>query len=436
VRKAIAQTAEAVYTSLQPEEQRIARNLFLRLTELGEGVQDSRRRATLTELTPAPELAATTEIVLRHLTDARLITITQDSVEVAHEALIREWPTLREWLAEDREQLRLHRHLTASASEWQRRGHERGELYTGARLAQALEWLTDHAVVLSPLEREFLHESQAQLKRAQRSRQLRWAGAALVAVLGVIVFTLAVTGVLNPYIYRPVDMDDYWVTIPAGSFQMGSDMGEDNAKPMHTVTLDEFEIGRYEVTNRQYEQCVKAGACNPSDEARFNAKANPLEPVVAISWFDAETYCEWLGARLPTEAQWEKAARGGLNGKLYPWGDDKPSCQAGDALRANFRTDGCGFYLTNVGTYAPNGYGLYDMAGNVWEWTSDYYDANYYKSFLRETTNPFGPFDGTTRVIRGGGWTSSANFIQAHVRSDQNPDIRNDYVGFRCAKNK
>lgn len=83
-----------------------------------------------------------------------------------------------------------------------------------------------------------------------------------------------------------------------------------------------------------------------------------------------------------------------------------------------------------------NGYGLYDMTGNVWEWVSDYYAPEYYKSFLRETTNPFGPSDGTTRVIRGGGWTSGAGLIQVHVRSDQNPDIRNDYVGFRCARNK
>jgi len=436
VRKAIAQTAETVLAGLQPEELRMARNIFLRLTELGEGVQDSRRRASLKELTPTAEMAAVTETVLQRLTEARLITKTQDSVEVAHEALIREWPTLRDWLAEDREQLRLHRHLTASATEWERRGRERSELYAGTRLAQALEWLTDRTVVLSPLEQEYLQESQKQLKRVQRSRQLRWVGAALVAALGLMVFTLAVTGALNPYVFRPVDMDNYWVSLPAGSFQMGSYVREDNAKPVHTVTLDAFEIGRYEVTNRQYVQCVKAGVCNPSDEKRFNQTADPLEPVVAVSWFDANTYCSWLGARLPTEAQWEKAARGGMDGKLYPWGDGDPSCQSGVENGSNFQTDGCGFYLTLVGTYGANGYGLFDMAGNVWEWTSDYYDAAYYRSLLRETINPYGPIDGTTRVIRGGGWTSSAASIQVHTRADQNPDLRNDYVGFRCARNK
>jgi len=298
-----------------------------------------------------------------------------------------------------------------------------------------LEWFSDDSVVFSPLEQEFLYASRTLLKRAQRAAQLRWAGLTMTAGLILLIVTLAVTGQLNPYIYRPVDMQDYWVTIPAGEFQMGSETGEADEKPVRTVMLDSFEIGRYEVTNRQYAQCVKAGVCNPSDEQRFyRAQADPLEPVVAISWFDANTFCTWLGARLPTEAQWEKAARGGLTGKLYAWGDEEPTCNAGDSTGANFRMDRCGDYLEPVGTYAANGYGLYDMGGNVWEWVADYYDPAYYGSFLRETTNPLGPLDGTMRVIRGGSWTSSATFIQVHVRSDQNPDIRSDYVGFRCAK--
>jgi formylglycine-generating enzyme required for sulfatase activity len=418
---------------MQPDEQRIARNIFLRLTELGEGVQDSRRRASLEELTPIPSQLDATKSVLKTLTDARLITTTSDSVEVAHEALIREWQTLRGWLDENREQLRLHRHLTASAIEWERRRRERTELYSGTRLAQAVEWLSNQAVVLSPLEQEFLQESRNQLKWTQRARQLRWAGLAFAAALMLTIVTLAVTGALNPYIYRPVDMEDYWVTIPAGTFQMGSDGGDENARPAHSVMLDEYKIGRYEVTNRQYAQCVKAGVCNPSHEGRFKAKADPLEPVVAISWFDANTYCAWLGARLPTEAQWEKAARGGLVGKTYPWGDESPTCQDGASF-ANFQADGCGFYLTAVGDYAPNGYGLYDMAGNVKEWTADFYDPDYYEAVFREATNPFGPPNGTTMVIRGGSWNSSKLSLSVFVRQDQNPDIRNDYVGFRCAK--
>ncbi len=154
VKKAIARTAESVYNRFSLKEQTIARGIFLRLTKLGEGVQDTRRRVKM------DELAETTnhdlvEKVLKTLTDARLVTAEEDNVEMAHEALIREWGTLRKWLDEDRESLRLHRHLTESAAEWQRRGREPSELYRGTRLKQIHEWMKGHSDSLSPLEREF-----------------------------------------------------------------------------------------------------------------------------------------------------------------------------------------------------------------------------------------------------------------------------------------
>jgi hypothetical protein len=141
VRGAIAETAEAVFKDQLDQEQRaIARQIFLRLTELGEGTQDTRRRAALIELVPNPQLRPSVESVLKTLADARLITTSEDVAEVAHEALIREWPTLREWLADDREGLRLHRHLTEAAQEWERLDRDRDLLYRGVRLAQAAEW--------------------------------------------------------------------------------------------------------------------------------------------------------------------------------------------------------------------------------------------------------------------------------------------------------
>ncbi|MDY6878333.1 MAG: BTAD domain-containing putative transcriptional regulator [Chloroflexota bacterium] len=178
VRGAIAQTAERVSQALEREQQAIARNIFLRLTELGEGTQETRRRVKLAELLPRPEDAPAVEAVLQTLADARLITTTEDAVEVAHEALIREWPTLRGWLEEDREGLRIYRHLTEAAQEWERLGHDPGELYRGARLATASEWAAEHADELNPLEREFLEASQELARRreaereAQRQREL------------------------------------------------------------------------------------------------------------------------------------------------------------------------------------------------------------------------------------------------------------------------
>ena len=171
VRGAIAQTADQVLQGLEPEQQAIARNIFLRLTELGEGTQETRRRAKLAELVPRPEDVPAVETVLQTLADTRLITTGEDTVEVAHEALIREWPTLRGWLEEDREGLRIHRHLTEAAQEWERIDRDPGELYRGARLATASEWAAEHADELNPLEREFLETSQELARRREAERE-------------------------------------------------------------------------------------------------------------------------------------------------------------------------------------------------------------------------------------------------------------------------
>jgi WD40 repeat protein/class 3 adenylate cyclase len=181
---AIAQTADTLYGNLDGDEQALARGIFLRLTELGEeGSQDTRRRAAPAELVRSEEEATRVEALLRTLADARLVTTGEDSVEVAHEALIREWPTLRGWLEEDREGLRIHRHLTEAAQEWQELGREPGELYRGARLAAADEWAQEQQEALNPLERDFLAASREMAEReaaereAQRQRELEAARA-------------------------------------------------------------------------------------------------------------------------------------------------------------------------------------------------------------------------------------------------------------------
>lgn len=175
VRGAIAETAEAVVADrFTPEQQVIARRIFLRLTELGDEATtgDTRRRATFRELLLRPEEAGETQAVLKALTDARLIITHQDSVEVAHEALIREWPTLRGWLEDNREGLKLHRHLTEAAQDWQAANREPDGLYRGARLAQASEWAEAHTEEMNALEREFLHASQALMEQEAAEREV------------------------------------------------------------------------------------------------------------------------------------------------------------------------------------------------------------------------------------------------------------------------
>ena len=180
IHRAIAQTADSVYTDLPPEKRQLARGIFLRLTELGEGTQDTRRRASLSELFPTPKSAALVESVLNTLVEARLVTAGEGTVEVAHEALIREWPALRQWLDEDRESLRLHRHITEAAQAWQAMGRDPGELYRGGRLAQAVEWANQPGNIdaLNAQERDFLTASKEMEERevtereAQRQREL------------------------------------------------------------------------------------------------------------------------------------------------------------------------------------------------------------------------------------------------------------------------
>ncbi|KPK92041.1 MAG: hypothetical protein AMJ88_11885, partial [Anaerolineae bacterium SM23_ 63] len=196
VRRAIARSAEQVYHQELSEEQRgIARNVFLRLTELGEGTEDTRRRVTRTELIPDLGQNGRTEGVLATLAEARLITLSEEHVEVAHEALIREWPRLREWLDEDREGLRIHRHLTEAAQAWEALGRDPGELYRGSRLAQVSEWAEKQKEELNPLERSFLDASKDESDRREKEREARRrrtiAGLAAGMVIALVLALLA-----------------------------------------------------------------------------------------------------------------------------------------------------------------------------------------------------------------------------------------------------
>ncbi|WP_420642841.1 hypothetical protein [Candidatus Leptofilum sp.] len=194
VQGAIAKTAESVYAQkLTPAQQNIARSIFLRLTELGEGTQDTRRRALISELLPTNAAAVETQTVLNLLSAARLVTTDEETAEVAHEALIREWPTLRRWLDENRDGLRLHRHLTESAQAWQQLNRDSGELYRGARLEQAQEWAAQHNDELNDLEREFLVASVHAVEhraRSERLTQILGISALVIILVGAVVASI------------------------------------------------------------------------------------------------------------------------------------------------------------------------------------------------------------------------------------------------------
>ena len=215
------------------------------------------------------------------------------------------------------------------------------------------------------------------------------------------------------------------VYVPAGDFEMGSEDGDSDEKPVHTVYLDAYWIDQTEVTNEMYEKCVQAGACEEpgsnescSRSSYYGNTAYDNYPVIYVDWYAANDYCEWAGRRLPTEAEWEKAARG-TDGRTYPWGEGI------DNSLANYS----GFDTTEAGSY-PKGaspYGALDMAGNVWEWVDD---AGYYSA--SSENNPQGPTLGETRVLRGGSWTHIVNNTRSANRLRDNPSLTWLSYGFRC----
>jgi formylglycine-generating enzyme required for sulfatase activity len=229
------------------------------------------------------------------------------------------------------------------------------------------------------------------------------------------------------------DMGVEMALVSEGDFTMGSNRGEADEQPSHTVYLDSFYIDKFEVTNKLYKACVDAGLCEPPRHTYFFSESpnkayygNPEYdnyPVIYVDWVMAKTYCEWRGARLPTEAEWEKAARG-TEGNIYSWGKEL-DCQKANYQKCVNRTSEVGSYEDGVSPY-----GAYDMTGNVWEWVADWYSDNYYSMSARK--NPTGPITGQSRVMRGGSWPRFD--VTTYHRNKFAPTYNTFDIGFRCAR--
>ena len=208
------------------------------------------------------------------------------------------------------------------------------------------------------------------------------------------------------------------VLIPAGEFMMGSDSGRPEEQPVHRVHLDAYYIDKHPVTFEQYDRfCDATGRDKPGDQGWGRGR----QPVVNVTWGDADAYTAWAGKRLPTEAEWERAAKG-------PKGLDQPGA-LGDYA---WHVENSGGRTHPVGAKKPNGFGLHDLLGNVWEWCADWYDEGYY-SYL-PVHNPRGPVAGTARVARGGGWFIFPRYARASGRFRSLPSHRDGGLGFRCVR--
>ncbi len=263
------------------------------------------------------------------------------------------------------------------------------------------------------------------------------------------------------------DRSEGMVRIPGGKFRMGTVDGMPYEAPVHEIEVRPFLMDEHEVTVAEFAKFVEAKGYKTEAEkfgssGAFNSHsgewemangadwrhpegpdsmARPDEPVVQVSWNDATAYAKWAGKRLPTEAEWEFAARGGLEGKKYAWGDDlRPGGRpVANWWQGNFPENNTiedGFLMrAPVKSFAPNGYGLYDVAGNAWEWCADWYSADYYASSPKK--DPLGPPSGDERVIRGGSWMCAENFCTNYrvaARSHSTPETGLNNLGFRCAK--
>ena len=247
----------------------------------------------------------------------------------------------------------------------------------------------------------------------------------------------------SPQAAKPAGKDGApTVLVPAGPFPMGVPPGDrDGGRdeyPRHQVELDAFYIDKHEVTNRLYHQFVKATGHrvpqHPKNPSRTLWKGDQISetvaerPVVNVDWHDADAYCRWAGKRLPTEAEWEKAAKG-TEDRRFPWGNVEPT-----AKHLNYNQKWIGEKtLMPVGSYeaGKSPYGAYDMAGNVWEWVADWYDDHYYEK--SPAKNPPGPDTGTDKVLRSSGWAVETPLVRIFTRVKSNPSDRNESTGFRCA---
>jgi formylglycine-generating enzyme required for sulfatase activity len=471
---ALASEAEKVYGQLNPDERAIARRAFTAMVQLGEGAEDTRRRVSLRDISgqDSPERI---RHVLERFADRerRLVTLGGDEpdkgdtadvvAEVTHEALFSHWGTLRQWLDDGREDIRLMRRLEPQVEAWFKSGKARGLLWRPPDLSLLEDYHQRHAADMTPDQIRFLKASQAEIRREKSRGRLLVGGVigALTLVAGASLGTASFFAFATRYGLdvaqashalkiryglipaspsctegAPLSPDQVALPcmkpIPSGNFTMGSNDGSEDERPPHPVTFPRpFTMNETEVTFAQYDAFAEAVALTPPPD---NGWGRRERPVVNVSWRDAEEYAQWLGAvsgedcALPTEAEWEYAARAGTT-TAYSWGDE---IGENNANCAGCGSEWDGEQTAPVGSFDPNPWGLYDLHGNVFEWVRDCWHDDYLgapndgSAWLEDNGGDCG-----RRVLRDGSWLDSPDGLRAAARGYFNPGSRFGNIGFR-----
>jgi formylglycine-generating enzyme required for sulfatase activity len=462
VEGAMARRAEEVWRSVRekgPQKEEKLRRVFLDLVHTEEGARDTRRRVQLDKLDQEASELAGQLVHERLLVTGRDEASGRETLEVAHEALIRHWERLRNWLDADREFRAWRNRLVAGLADWERSGRKDSDtLLRGGPLAEAERWIGERGEDLSDDERAFI---EAGSTAARRRTRFKWC-----TVATVMLVLIGVSAWFSQYWLaelerrRPIELKMVTIRPDPKGFLMGAPEDDEEAfpieKPPHRVVFGHaFAIGKYEVTFEEYDKFAYAtGRRLPSD----TGFGGGMRPVINVTWEEAREYAKWLSKetgkkyRLPTEAEWEVAARAGTVTRRY-WGDDpdlKEACTYANVfdrgsekeLKSRYGIDWKPFacedgYATTApaGSFKANRWELHDMLGNVWEWVQDCWHED----------NSNAPRDGSAwlekdggdcrlRVVRGGSWSDRPRYVRASNRYGYDAGGRGGDVGFRLAQ--
>ncbi|OQY86647.1 MAG: hypothetical protein B6D41_13175, partial [Chloroflexi bacterium UTCFX4] len=432
--KALTRHADAEFAKLGTDEQNIARAIFTRLIEPGPGNVDTRRTARLQEIVSADANAAQVKPVIAKLADARLVTTDQkdadETVTLAHERLIDAWGWLRKLVDENRDAIALQNQINDDAKEWEQHRRDASYLYVGARLATAQEEVEKKKIALSAVGQEFV---QAGTTARQAVRQARQRQRRLVSLAGFAFVILLVNIAYEPIrreflrqqalVLKPIPISDSKVVLGDAR----SDGNRADYLPLGSQLVKSFSIEPLEVTNARYLLCIEALACSApiAFKSSYSDSKYANYPVVNVSAIQASQFCEWLGRRLPTEREWERAARG-TAAFPWPWGIETPV-----PTRSNLYYRGLPAPLVQrVGSYPDDksSESVFDLAGNVSEWTRSSFDLE--QPDWSENDEKLPP----TLTIKGGDVKTRPEHMGNTIayRLERKPLSFDETVGFRC----